>query len=485
MENSSSYGGSGPSNKGPQIWTSNATGTGGNFYTHMQTDGNLVTCPGATPANNNGAPAIWASGTYTGSNYVATVLDSQVVQVLSGTTVEWQEPANGVPTFLVSDSASTMTVNDGTSGGSTLTVSYLSGFTGNVALSAAGLPTGVTASFSPTSVSAAGTSTMTLTVAPNAPIGTSSFTINAVSGSTTRALTIPLTINAGSTLANNTFLAVGQYLVSPAGTCFLIAQPNGNLALFSGSGPGNQLSTTPIWASNQNKGTGSYYTIMQTDGNLVTYVGPYPNQNPIWSSATYTGNSSYTLSVLNSEVIQILSGTQVIWQEPANVPQLLSAASVQVHAGTKYSIALPLTGDSGVECRAINGSLQLVMTFDQAVTASAEVAAGSASISGTPVFSGNTMTVNLSNVTDQQNLTVTVYSVNGTGVAFDINIGVLEGDVNGDGVVSSQDLTAVRNSVGNQSGNGPFAPADDINEDGTINSQDLVLIRNRVGNQLP
>jgi kumamolisin len=168
------------------------------------------------------------------------------------------------------------------------------------------------------------------------------------------------------------------------------------------------------------------------------------------------------------------------------IPNLLSAASVQLHAGTPYPISLPLTGNEGVECRAINEALQLVFTFDQAMSSGmAEVTTGTGSVTGTPTFNGDTMTVNLTGVTDAQNLTVTVSGLNGTSGTATLTFGVLEGDVNGDGYVNSPDLAAVRNAVGEVAGNSNFTPRADINEDGYVNSPDLAQVRNHVGHELP
>src|SRR5439155_22436125 len=53
------------------------------------------------------------------------------------------------PTYTLSASPSSVTVTQGSTGSSTITVSPLNGFTSSVTLSASGLPSGVTAAFSP------------------------------------------------------------------------------------------------------------------------------------------------------------------------------------------------------------------------------------------------------------------------------------------------------------------------------------------------
>lgn len=76
----------------------------------------------------------------------------------------------------------------------TVTVADLNGFSGSVALSASGLPTGVTASFSPNSTT--GTSVLTVTASSGATIGNSVITVTGSSGSLIHTTTIPLSVTA-------------------------------------------------------------------------------------------------------------------------------------------------------------------------------------------------------------------------------------------------------------------------------------------------
>ncbi|HEX8811950.1 MAG TPA: S53 family serine peptidase, partial [Terracidiphilus sp.] len=73
------------------------------------------------------------------------------------------------PSFTLSDSPSSLTITQGSSGTSTITVTDVGGFTGSVTLAASGLPSGVTAAFgtNPTT----GTSVLTLTASGTATTG--------------------------------------------------------------------------------------------------------------------------------------------------------------------------------------------------------------------------------------------------------------------------------------------------------------------------
>ena len=68
----------------------------------------------------------------------------------------------------------------------------------SVSLSASGLPSGVTASFNPTSVTAGNGSTLTLIASASAPAATSTVTITGTGTSATHTTTISLTVTNGS-----------------------------------------------------------------------------------------------------------------------------------------------------------------------------------------------------------------------------------------------------------------------------------------------
>jgi subtilase family serine protease len=84
--------------------------------------------------------------------------------------------------FAISVSPTSGYLDRGQSGYAVVTTTVSGGFDSVIALSASGIPTGVTGSFSPTSITGAGTSDFTLTVARNAPLGTYPITITGTSG---------------------------------------------------------------------------------------------------------------------------------------------------------------------------------------------------------------------------------------------------------------------------------------------------------------
>lgn len=82
----------------------------------------------------------------------------------------------------------------GNVGTSTLTLTPIGGFTGSAGLSCTGLPTGANCTFAPPSVSASGTSTLTITTAPSTPPGNYPVQIAGRSGSLTRSVAIALVV---------------------------------------------------------------------------------------------------------------------------------------------------------------------------------------------------------------------------------------------------------------------------------------------------
>ena len=107
--------------------------------------------------------------------------------------VAWNTPS---PDFSLSANPTSLTVNSGSIGTSTITVAPTNGLNSCFTLSASSLPSGVTATFgtNPT----IGTSVLTLTASNTATTGTSTVTITGTSGSISHTTTIALTIPANT-----------------------------------------------------------------------------------------------------------------------------------------------------------------------------------------------------------------------------------------------------------------------------------------------
>ena len=167
--------------------------------------------------------------------------------------------------------------------------------------------------------------------------------------------------------------------------------------------------------------------------------------------------------------------------------ELLSAESVQDHGGQIFGIPLYLDGSVATECRSTRGNVSLVFTFnDEVVSGDAALTGGTGRVAGT-AFSGNTMTVSLTNVTDVQFISVTLSGVRsgGSEVLEDTTVilGMLVGDADQDRTVTSFDTKLVREARGQPVGLDNFRK--DIRVDGLIDAGDLRLVRRAEGNELP
>ena len=156
--------------------------------------------PSGVTASFNPTSATSASTlTLTAASTAATGTVTLTITGVSGTlthttTLTLTVNAPVVPDFSLSAAPNSLTVSQGSTGTSTISVNPVNGFSGSVSLSVSGLPSGVMASFNPTS--ATSTSTLTLTAAGTAATGTVTLTITGVSGTLMHTTTISLTVNA-------------------------------------------------------------------------------------------------------------------------------------------------------------------------------------------------------------------------------------------------------------------------------------------------
>jgi hypothetical protein len=169
-------------------------------------------------------------------------------------------------------------------------------------------------------------------------------------------------------------------------------------------------------------------------------------------------------------------------------PAAQSAFSRKMHGGAgTFDVPLPLTGSVGVECRSggATNDYQMIVNFASSVTVdSVAVTSGTGSVSSFSV-SGSQVTVNLTGVTNVQRITVTLHNVNdGTSTGdVPVSMGVLIGDVNGNAVVNSSDVSLTKAQAGQPVTGSNFR--EDVNANGTISSTDVALVKSEVGTALP
>ncbi len=99
------------------------------------------------------------------------------------------------PDFSITASPASQSVVQGSGTSYTTTTTALNGFAGSVGLTVAGLPTGATGSFSPTSITGGGSSALSVTTATSTPTGTYTLTVTGTSGTLTHSTTVTLVVN--------------------------------------------------------------------------------------------------------------------------------------------------------------------------------------------------------------------------------------------------------------------------------------------------
>src|SRR5262249_40916164 len=177
--------------------SSNGTGVSANCTFYDVTQGDIVVdCNGPNCYFGGGAVGVLSTsntafrpayGTNSGGDFAPGIGTTNIADIVS------KGPAIAAPNFTMSASPTSVTILQGSSGSSTISITPLNGFSDNVNLSASGLPSGVTASFNPATTTS--TSTLTLTVSGTAAVGTTSVTITRTSGGLTQQTQLTLAIN--------------------------------------------------------------------------------------------------------------------------------------------------------------------------------------------------------------------------------------------------------------------------------------------------
>jgi carboxypeptidase T len=163
---------------------------------------------------------------------------------------------------------------------------------------------------------------------------------------------------------------------------------------------------------------------------------------------------------------------------------LLSAASRLTHGGAgTFEIPMPLTGVSGVEDRS-SSTYNAVFTFDGPVSSGEVLVLSGTATVGPILFSGNTMTAQLTGVTSAEVVTLRVQNINGDGQLHgDVPFGFLTADINGNRIVDRPDQQQLQADRGQPITASNFR--DDIDLSGTIDQPDLQSVKTNRGHSIP
>jgi hypothetical protein len=370
------------------------------------------------------------------------------------------------PTITVSLSASSLSVARGSNGTLTATIARAGGFTGAVAITIEGLPTGVTASANPASIAAGSTtSTITVTAGDNVTAGTSTVTVRA-SGSGVTAVTatfsltlsvpaqgsytlaisptslsiqagsqntatvnltrtnftgsialavsgaptgVTATLNPTSTTANSSTLTVAVGAAVAAGNYTLTVTG-------TATGLTNQTATLTLTVTAVSGGGGNVtYTFCQSVG-LPAWVA-YQDGSGAWTVVTGT-NNQYSFNIASGR-----GGVAWVKTNSSNGGDLF------VYYGSQQELSAQGTGQCGsnptAPTKTVNGSVANV-----GATETAYVSFNGASATAGPLF-GNNFT--LQNVVDGPGDLIagrTSQTINGTSIVTTFNKGIIRRAIN-------------------------------------------------------
>ncbi|MEP6810156.1 MAG: LamG-like jellyroll fold domain-containing protein [Chthoniobacterales bacterium] len=168
-------------------------------------------------------------------------------------------------------------------------------------------------------------------------------------------------------------------------------------------------------------------------------------------------------------------------------PQPAAAFSRKAQGTGSFDLDLIPFATAGVECRnpGASGAYQMIVQFPVPVTVTgATILSGIGAVSGFTV-NGDTVTVNLTGVTNAQTLVVNLTGVSdGTSSGnVPVAMGVLIGDTSGNGTVNASDVAQTKASSGQPTDAMNFRA--DVNLSGMINASDIGLVKSKAGTLLP
>ena len=213
---------------------------------------------------------------------------------------------SATPSFTLSDSPSSLTITQGGSGTSTITVNDLNGFAGSVTLAASGLPSGVTAAFgtNPTT----GTSVLTLTASSTATTGSATVTITGTSGSLTASTTLALTVNSTAT---------PNFSVAASPTSVTVTQGASGTSTITITSTGGFNSATTLSASGLPSGVTATFST-----------------NPVTPPANGSATSTLTLTASSSATVGTATVT-ITGTSGSTTHSTTIALTVNASSGTK------------------------------------------------------------------------------------------------------------------------------------------------------
>lgn len=203
-----------------------------------------------------------------------------------------------------------------------------------------------------------------------------------------------------------------------------------------------------------------------------------------------SGNKFITTMVANGKVYAPTQNSVAIFG-----PIVSSATSDFVAAsGQTISLPLALSGTPTVEPRqgSMSKTFDITVNFNEPVTSLSaslgvqpgQVAAPAGSVHSI-TYKGTSATIRLTGVNDAQRLSLNLTAIQPGTYSINIPFSVLWADVDGNGVVTSADVTPIRIAYGSAAGTSTYNIRADLNADGVVTSNDLTPVKTNFGKSLP
>ncbi len=297
-------------------------------------------CTSTGTANNSGGYTCWgiAGNLQDGSIQANALVTGGSRALLRAGASLW---TGGTPDFTLTASPSTVTMNPGSAGTSTITVASLSGFTGTVSLASSISPTaGLSCTLTPGSVSGgAGTSTLSC----SGSAGTYTITVTGSSGSLAHTTSVSFNVNGGTTLTFS-FAVQGGGSGYSAPTLTYVRSGVTSTVPLTGTATAVTVDANSAWSvANPLTGSSSterWQTAQASSGTAtasITIVFTYYHQFSATFGYTVRGGGS---GETTPSVAAVRFGSAI---------SLGTSVSAWVDAGSSYAYANPLGGSSTTE----------------------------------------------------------------------------------------------------------------------------------------
>jgi hypothetical protein len=224
------------------------------------------------------------------------------------------------PTFVLGASPTSQTVVRGNATSYTVTATPAGGFTGTVALSVSGLPTGASGTFAPTSIAGgAGSSVLTVTTTTSATTGSKTFTITGTSGTLTRTTTATLVVNTPPAPVTYEAEASGNTLSGGVATGACSGCSGGTKVRFIGSAPTKFLVINNIASTAAGTRTLKIYPVVSGTRAFSISVNGGP---PSAFSSTGTTWTAPAAAITTTITVNAGANTIKFFNDTANAPDL-------------------------------------------------------------------------------------------------------------------------------------------------------------------